>query len=134
MSLSEGFVTYSGFVEAFRIAEFTPDVVMKIGDIFSLMNLVSGGVGFTLLPGRVRGVFQRKVQLIPLQPRYLMRQTIGAELHAHARARPQPARAAGGAAARGAAPISPEPAAASAQAGYTPDRSARRKRRASVVN
>jgi LysR family malonate utilization transcriptional regulator len=77
VSLGEGFVTYKGFVEAFRVANFTPNVVMKVGDIFSLMNLVSGGVGCTLLPGRVREVFKDKVQLIPLQPRYLMRQTIG---------------------------------------------------------
>jgi LysR family malonate utilization transcriptional regulator len=40
------------------------------------MNLVSGGVGYTLLPGRVWGVMPQNVQLIPLQPRYLMRQTI----------------------------------------------------------
>lgn len=77
VSLGEGFVTYSGFVEAFRVARFTPNVVMKVGDIFSLMNLVSGGVGCTLLPGRVHDVFKDKVQLIPLQPQYLMRQTIG---------------------------------------------------------
>jgi len=77
VSLSDGFATYSGFVEAFRVAQFRPNVVMKVGDIFSLMNLVSGGVGCTLLPGRVRDVFQDKVQLIALQPRYLMRQTIG---------------------------------------------------------
>ncbi|BEP58846.1 LysR substrate-binding domain-containing protein [Variovorax sp. V118] len=76
VSLSEGFVTYSGFVESFRVAGFTPNVVMKTGDIFSLMNLVSGGVGYTLLPGRVRGVLPHNVQLIPLQPKYLMRQTI----------------------------------------------------------
>lgn len=77
VSLGEGFVTFTGFVEAFRVAGFSPNVVMKVGDIFSLMNLVSGGVGYTLLPGRVRRVFQDKVQLIPLQPEYLMRQTIG---------------------------------------------------------
>ncbi|WP_394789741.1 LysR family transcriptional regulator [Rhodoferax sp.] len=77
VSLSEGFATYKGFQEAFRIAEFTPNVVMQTGDIFSLMNLVSGGLGCTLLPGRVRDVFPHKVQLIPLQPKYLMRQTIG---------------------------------------------------------
>ncbi|MDB5730925.1 MAG: transcriptional regulator, LysR family [Variovorax sp.] len=77
VSLTEGFATYNGFLEAFRIARFTPNVVMKTGDIFSLMNLVSGGIGCTLLPGRVREVFSQKVQLIPLQPRYLMRQTIG---------------------------------------------------------
>ena len=58
------------------MAGFTPNVVMKTDDIFSLMNLVSGGVGYTLLPGRVRGVMPQKVQLIPLQARYLMRQTI----------------------------------------------------------
>jgi len=76
VSLSEGFVTYSGFIESFRVAGFTPNVVMETGDIFSLMNLVSGGVGYTLLPGRVRGVLPQNVQLIPLQPKYLMRQTI----------------------------------------------------------
>ena len=76
VSLSEGFITYSGFMEAFRIAGFSPNVVMTTGDIFSLMNLVSGDVGFTLLPGRVRGVMPQKVQLIPLQRKYLMRQAI----------------------------------------------------------
>jgi len=76
VSLSEGFVTSSAFMEAFRVARFTPNVVMKTGDIFSLMNLVSGGVGCTLLPGRVRGVLPSKVQLIPLQARYSMRQKI----------------------------------------------------------
>jgi LysR family malonate utilization transcriptional regulator len=77
VSLVEGFATYRAFLEAFRIADFTPDVVMKVSDIFSLTSLVSGGVGYTLLPGRVRGVFGDKVQFIPLQPQYQMRQTIG---------------------------------------------------------
>lgn len=77
VSLTEGFATYTGFMEAFRVASFTPNIVMKVGDIFSLMNLVSGGIGCTLLPGRVRDVFPKKVQLIPLQPRFLMRQHIG---------------------------------------------------------
>lgn len=76
VTLTEGFVTYRGFVDSFRVAGFTPHVVMKTGDIFSLMNLVGGGVGYTLLPGRVRSVMPQKVQLIPLQGRYLMRQTI----------------------------------------------------------
>lgn len=76
VSLGEGFVTYRGFVEAFRIAQFTPNVVMKTGDIFSLMNLVDGGVGCTLLPGRVRSTLPKKVQLIPLQAKFAMRQKI----------------------------------------------------------
>ena len=77
VTLTEGFVTYAGFVEAFRVAGFEPRVAMKVGDIFSLMNLVSGGIGCTLLPGRVRDVYAHKVQLIPLEARYSMRQTIG---------------------------------------------------------
>jgi LysR family malonate utilization transcriptional regulator len=76
VSLGEGFATYSGFQDAFRVARFTPNVVMQTGDIFSLMNLVSGGLGCTLLPGRVRDAFAQKVRLIPLQAKYLMRQTI----------------------------------------------------------
>lgn len=76
VSLSEGFVTFSGFLEAFRVAKFTPNVVMTTGDIFSLMNLVGGGMGCTLLPGRVRATLPENVQLIPLQPRFSMRQKI----------------------------------------------------------
>ena len=86
VSLQEGFITYHGFREAFRRADFSPNVVMKVGDIFSLMNLVSAGIGYTLLPGRVRDVFGKKLQLIPLKQEYLMRQTIGASfLHARDR-------------------------------------------------
>jgi LysR family malonate utilization transcriptional regulator len=76
LSLGEGFVTHGGFMEAFRIAGFTPNVVMKTDDIFSLMNLVDGGMGCTLLPGRVRPALPANVQLIPLQARYSMRQKI----------------------------------------------------------
>jgi LysR family malonate utilization transcriptional regulator len=77
VSLQEGFITYQGFREAFRIANFSPNVVMNVGDIFSLMNLVSAGIGYTLLPGRVRDVFGNRLQFIPLKHEYLMRQTIG---------------------------------------------------------
>ena len=77
VSLGDGFATLQGFQGAFRIAGFEPTVVMKTGDIFSLMNLVSAGIGYTLLPGRVRDVFGDKLQLIPLKKEFLMRQTIG---------------------------------------------------------
>ncbi|CAM2152687.1 Malonate utilization transcriptional regulator [Pararobbsia alpina] len=77
VSLADGFATSHNFDDAFRIAGFTPEVVMRTGDIFSLMNLVSGGVGCTLLPGRVRGAFGDKVQFIDLVSDYAMRQTIG---------------------------------------------------------
>lgn len=76
VSLSDGFVTRNRFVEAFREAGFAPDIVMTTGDIFSLMNLVSGGIGCSLLPGRVRDVVPRDVRLIEMQPRYHARQRI----------------------------------------------------------
>lgn len=76
VSLTEGYVTNTSFVEAFRVAGYTPNVVMKTGDIFSLMNLVEGGIGCTLLPGRVRGVLPRRVRLIPMDPRYRKQQRI----------------------------------------------------------
>ncbi|CAG2131563.1 Hca operon transcriptional activator [compost metagenome] len=77
VSLGEGYVTSSGFMEAFRIADFTPNVVMKVGDIFSLMNLVGGGIGYSLLPGRVRDVFAKNVAFVPLTAEYGMKQSIG---------------------------------------------------------
>ena len=46
-----------------------------MGDIFSLMNLVSGGIGYALLPRRVAD-FSPKVQLIPLAARYAISQHI----------------------------------------------------------
>ncbi len=70
VSLSEGFITREKFVEAFRAAEFTPHVAITTGDIFSLMNLVGGGIGCTLLPGRVRDVLPRDVRLLNMEPRY----------------------------------------------------------------
>ena len=70
VSLSEGFVTRERFVDAFRSAGFVPHIAITTGDIFSLMNLVSGGIGCTLLPGRVRDVVPRDVRLLEMTPRY----------------------------------------------------------------
>lgn len=76
VSLTEGFVTFDGFTEAFRIAGYTPQIAMRTGDIFSLMNLVQGGMGCTLLPGRVRAALPEGVVLVPLAERFRMRQAI----------------------------------------------------------
>jgi LysR family malonate utilization transcriptional regulator len=77
VTLGDGFATQQGFRRAFEVAGFTPQIVMQVGDIFSLANLVSGGVGYTLLPGRVRTIFNHKLQLIALDEPFRARQTIG---------------------------------------------------------
>jgi LysR family malonate utilization transcriptional regulator len=76
VSLTEGFVTQARFVDAFRVAGFMPNIVMTTGDIFSLMNLVGGGIGCSLLPGRIRSVLPAQAVLLPLQPRYRIRQPV----------------------------------------------------------
>jgi len=77
VSLSEGFATSESFTEIFRLAGYAPNLVTRVGDIYTLMNLVAGGVGYTLLPGRVREVLGDRVQLVPLAAPYRLRQTIG---------------------------------------------------------
>ena len=76
VALSEGFATSESFTEIFRLAGYAPNLVTRVGDIFTLMNLVAGGVGYTLLPGRVREVVGDRVQLVPLAEPYRLRQTI----------------------------------------------------------
>ena len=73
----KGFATSESFHEIFRLAGYAPNLVTRVGDIYTLMNLVAGGVGYTLLPGRVREVLGDRVQLVPLAEPYRLRQTIG---------------------------------------------------------
>ena len=75
VALNEGFATSQSFEHAFALANFTPAVAMRVGDIFSLMNLVSGGIGYSILPGRV-SAFSSRICLIPLEKRYASHQRI----------------------------------------------------------
>ncbi|MET3105639.1 LysR family malonate utilization transcriptional regulator [Oxalobacteraceae bacterium GrIS 2.11] len=75
ITLGEGFATSRDFAHAFLQAGFTPELVMHVDDIFSLINLVSGGVGYSLLPKRIE-TFSPRIHLIPLQERYVSRQLI----------------------------------------------------------
>ncbi|MDO5102132.1 MAG: LysR family transcriptional regulator [Lautropia sp.] len=73
--LNDDFATHRDFRHACELAGFQPRIIMKVGDIFSLINLISGGMGCALLPGRVAD-FSPKVQLIPLASRYRINQRI----------------------------------------------------------
>lgn len=76
VALTEGFATYHGFNEAFHIAGFEPEIVTRVNDIFSMLSLVQAGVGYTLIPGRMKNVYENSVKLLPLCHKYQMRQTI----------------------------------------------------------
>jgi LysR family malonate utilization transcriptional regulator len=75
VALSAGFVSSESFSHAFAAAGYQPEIATQVGDIFSLINLVSGGVGYALLPGRIAG-FSTHIQMIPLNEKYSSRQTI----------------------------------------------------------
>ncbi|PPC79262.1 LysR family transcriptional regulator [Pokkaliibacter plantistimulans] len=76
VTLTQGFATYTDSFRAFERAGFTPNVVMQVSDIFSLISMVSAGMGYALLPGRVEAVFENKIQLIPLKDPCRMQQHI----------------------------------------------------------
>lgn len=67
--LADGFATADSFDHAFAVAGYQPDIAVSVADIFSLINLVSGGLGYSLLPGRVAD-FSPRMQLLPLAARY----------------------------------------------------------------
>ncbi|HWT70688.1 MAG TPA: LysR substrate-binding domain-containing protein [Oxalicibacterium sp.] len=75
VALDTGFVSSDSFDHAFSIAGCKPEVETRVNDIFSLLNLVSGGVGYALLPGRIAG-FNSNIQLIPLSEKYSSQQIV----------------------------------------------------------
>lgn len=77
IALSEGFATYHSFSKAFASTDFEPHISMYVNDIFSLINLVQAGVGFSLLPGRMRTAYLNTVKMIPFEKSHPVTQTIG---------------------------------------------------------
>ncbi|WP_255497383.1 LysR family transcriptional regulator [Aquitalea sp. LB_tupeE] len=77
VALSDGFATSRDFQRLFSNAGYQPDVVMRVDDIFSLMNLVAAGVGLSLLPGRVSSLFAGRIRFTPLAQEWHSTQRIG---------------------------------------------------------
>ncbi|NYE58855.1 LysR family malonate utilization transcriptional regulator [Duganella sp. 1224] len=73
--LADGFATAESFDHAFGQAGYRPEIAVSVGDIFSLINLIGGGLGYSLLPGRVAD-FSPRMQLLPLAPRYASSQRV----------------------------------------------------------
>lgn len=77
VSLTKGFATHQGFKEAFNVAGFKPDIVANVKDIFSMVSMVEAGVGFALIPGRMKKVFENSIRLVKLTKSYQVNQLIG---------------------------------------------------------
>lgn len=77
ITLTQGFATHRDGARVFQQAGFEPKVAMQVNDIFTLLSMVSSGVGYALLPGRIAAVYENRVKLIPLQARYRLQQHIG---------------------------------------------------------
>lgn len=73
--LKQGFATTHSFVQAFERSDFAPTIAMEVSDIFSLINLVSEGIGFALLPGRIAS-FTSRIKLVPLASKFAVQQSI----------------------------------------------------------
>ena len=51
ITLTQGFATHRDGGRVFEQAGFEPKVAMQVNDIFTLLSMVSSGVGYALLPG-----------------------------------------------------------------------------------
>ena len=75
VTLTEGYATSDNFKYCFEQAGFVPNIVMRVKDIFSLINLISAGMGYSLLPGRI-AEFSPRIELLALEQKYATRQLI----------------------------------------------------------
>ncbi|ERP97022.1 MULTISPECIES: LysR family transcriptional regulator [Acinetobacter] len=77
LTLSKGFATRHDSDVVFEKAGIDPKVFLQVSDIFTLISMVSTGVGLALLPGRISTIYESSVKLIPLQAPYQIKQEIG---------------------------------------------------------
>jgi len=61
----------------FEKAGIDPKVFLQVSDIFTLVSMVSTGVGLALLPGRISTIYESSVKLIPLKEPFQIKQEIG---------------------------------------------------------
>ncbi|MBU3845641.1 MAG: LysR family transcriptional regulator [Candidatus Acinetobacter avistercoris] len=77
LTLAKGFATRNDSDYVFEKAGVNPKVFLEVTDIFTLISMVSSGVGFALLPGRISTIYESSVKLIRLEPQYQIKQEIG---------------------------------------------------------
>lgn len=77
IGLNKGFATHNSFKQAFKQVNYEPNITMYVNDIFSLINLVCAGMGYSLLPGRMITAYQDKLKMVPVEQDNPVIQTIG---------------------------------------------------------
>ncbi|USA54434.1 LysR family transcriptional regulator [Acinetobacter sp. C32I] len=77
LTLSKGFATRNDSDILFEKAGIDPKVFLQVSDIFTLVSMVSTGVGLALLPGRISTIYESSVKLIPLKKPFQIKQEIG---------------------------------------------------------
>jgi len=77
IGLNKGFATYHSFQQAFANVGYTPNITIYVNDIFSLINLVCGGMGYSLLPGRMKTFYQDKLKMVRVEQQNPVIQTVG---------------------------------------------------------
>ena len=77
ISLGKGFATNSDFCQLFEKVGTPPNIVAEVSDIFSMLSMVNAGVGFAILPGRMRSLYPNSVKFFSLLPEYQRKQSIG---------------------------------------------------------
>ncbi|UUM26581.1 LysR family transcriptional regulator [Acinetobacter colistiniresistens] len=77
LTLSKGFATRNDSDVLFEKACIDPKVFLQVSDIFTLVSMVSTGVGLALLPGRISTIYESSVKLIPLKKPFQIKQEIG---------------------------------------------------------
>ncbi|MGP8304603.1 LysR substrate-binding domain-containing protein [Vibrio sp. YIC-376] len=66
ITLSPGFATYEQCLKCFQRDNLKPVIGMQVEDIFTLMNLIQSGVGYSIVPARLKERYQPHVAFVEI--------------------------------------------------------------------
>lgn len=66
ITLSPGFATYEHCIKCFERDNLKPVIGMQIEDIFTLMNMIQSGVGYSIVPERLKERYQPHVAFVDI--------------------------------------------------------------------
>ncbi|MDV6250682.1 LysR substrate-binding domain-containing protein [Vibrio sp. EA2] len=66
ITLSPGFATYEHCIACFQRDKIKPAIGMQVEDIFTLMNLIQSGVGYSIVPARLKERYQPHVTFVEI--------------------------------------------------------------------